>query len=171
MKLIETLIDFFILTLIAFVCIITFAFQRSIHRNEPLYIDPAFKDHFSDFDSDAKKYKVVPLYANLTTTFVDDIADGVLAYCIPKFNIVKVSKKKWDILDEESKRLLLYHEWGHCALRRNHVVDDYSFNLFYLCPSSIMYPYIDPVSACYQRGKTWYDKELFTNPNKKEIIP
>ena len=171
MNILESLIDCFISALIILVCIASFLLQTSLHKNKPLYIDSEFSEYFEEFDSDSKKYKVVPYYSNLTTTFVNDIDNSILAYCIPKLNIVKVSRKKWNELDIESRKLLLYHEWGHCALRREHVTDDTSFNTLYLCPSSIMHPYINPVRSCYQQGKSWYDKELFTNPNKKEIIP
>ena len=68
-----------------------------------------------------------------------------------------------EYMNTQQRKTLLYHEWGHCALKREHTEDmrvPYSF-----CPSSIMHPYMDPVGRCYSELEEEYLEELFTNPN------
>ena len=134
-------------------------------KNDPVYIQEEFVIIFNEFRSDAKRHKVVPRFSGLTTTFVDDIENEILGYCIPAFNTVRISKKKWNTLSDLRKKLLLYHEWGHCTLRRNHLDSE---NLS--CPLSIMHPYINPTASCYPSFNEWYDRELFTNPYKTDLI-
>jgi hypothetical protein len=168
MNIIQKLINLIVYVLLfALMCIICVVQYRRV-SNQPLYLEPEFVEYFDEFQKDADKYNVNPKYSGLVTSFTSDISGGTLAYCVPDLSLIKVSKRKWDRLDFESRKLLLYHEWGHCVLKRGHVIDG---PFFVLCPSSIMHPYIEPIKACYQQGKNWYDKELFTNPNKQEMIP
>lgn len=164
------LTDLFVVLLIIFSTIFTFVVQISVNKNTPLLVDTEFYPFLKQFEKDSEKYQVTPNFKNMTTTFVSDISGEVLAYCIPKFNIIKVSRKKWNTLDTLSKKIVLYHEWGHCTLKREHVEDTYP-NYVSRCPDSIMHPYMDPVVKCYNSNTDWYDKELFTNFNNRETIP
>lgn len=171
MNFLKKSVDLFIL--LVFIALVSIIVVLSIKNanNEPLYIEKDFRKLFSEFKKDAKKYKIVPEFSGLTTTFVDtiDLGEGVLAYCIPKFNTIKVSKQKWDNLSDVSRKILLYHEWAHCTLKRDHT--DSSFNLFsFTCPTSMMNPYIEPTASCYLLFKEWYDKELFTNPLRMPVF-
>jgi len=166
----DKLVDFFIMVILLFTTVVTYVIQSNINKNTPLIIDEEFIPFFEAFKKDADKYNVIPNFQNMTTTFIPELSEGVLAYCIPKFNSIRVSKAKWNRLDAISRKLLLYHEWGHCALKREHVEDLYP-NLISVCPDSIMHPYIDPIARCYNINTDWYDKELFTNFNNREIIP
>lgn len=163
-------IDTFIFTLLVAFSILSFLLQFNIKNNEPLVVDDEFLPFFEEFKKDAKKYQVTPDFSNMSTTFTGELSEGVLAYCLPKFNTIKVSRPKWNRLDVLSKKLLLYHEWGHCTLRREHVIQEYNYGIL-TCPDSIMYPFIDPTVRCYDLSPQWYDKELFTNVNNREIIP
>jgi hypothetical protein len=160
-KIIDTIVVVAFMLLSSIISIISF----KNFKNDPLYIEKEFVVTFEEFKNDAKKYEVIPEFSGLTTTFIDDAENGVLGYCIPAFNTVKISKKKWNTLSDLRKKLLLYHEWGHCTLLRDHVESD---NL--ACPLSIMHPYINPTASCYPSLKEWYDRELFTNPYKTDLI-
>jgi hypothetical protein len=164
------IIDTFIILVLTVSSIVCFILQFNIKTNEPLLMDDEFLPFFENFKKDADKYKVVPDFKNMSTTFTNELPEGVLAYCLPKFNTIKVSRAKWNRLDPLSRKLLLYHEWGHCALRREHVEYTYNYSII-TCPDSIMYPYIDPTVRCYDLSPQWYDKELFTNLNNRETIP
>lgn len=164
------IVDFFIIVILLFTSIVTYIIQTNIKKNNPLIIDKEFIPFFEAFKKDAEKYNVVPDFKNMTTTFTPELSENILAYCLPRFNSIKVSKAKWDRLDNVSRKLLLYHEWGHCTLRRDHVEDIHQ-NILSTCPDSIMHPYIDPIVKCYNINTDWYDKELFTNFNNREIIP
>ncbi len=152
-----------ILIVILFLFVFFLSFKN--FKNEPLFIEKDFAEFFTAFKKDAQFYNVIPNYSGLTTTFVDDIEGDILGYCIPKFNTVRISRVKWNRFNNIERKLLLYHEWGHCTMRRDHTEDN-----GFICPISIMHPYINPIVSCYSTYKEWYDKELFTNPNKAELI-
>lgn len=165
MSLLRKIIDIVTLVTFLLLSIIVSILSFKNFKNEPLYIENEFTPLFEEFAADAKKYEVVPVFSGLTTAFVDDIEGEVLGYCIPKFNTVKISRRKWNHLNNLSKKLLMYHEWGHCTLRREHTEES-----GFVCPISIMNPYINPTASCYSSFKEWYDRELFTNPNKTDLI-
>jgi hypothetical protein len=143
------------------VVIISILAESKINNN-PLYTDPAFKSYLDLFQKDANKFKIpIDLY-KLTTVFSTTVPVGVLGYCVPSTNTVVISQQSWDKMDIQSRKILLYHEWGHCTLKRDHTEDlksPYSF-----CPVSMMYPYIAPTNNCYSELEGEYLEELFTNP-------
>lgn len=131
--------------------------------NSPIYVNPEFKPYLTLFKEDAKRFNApIDLY-KLTTIFSNTVPTGTLAYCLPSTNTVVVSSRYWGSMNTQQRKTLLYHEWGHCALKRDHTEDmrvPYSF-----CPASIMHPYMDPVGRCYAELEGEYLEELFTNPN------
>jgi hypothetical protein len=159
------LIDLFVLVVFIVLVYTCYILTLKNFKNEPLYVEDEFIPLFNDFKKDAAKHSVVPYFSGLTTSFVYDIGGDVLGYCVPRLNLVKISKKKWDTLSQLNRKLLMYHEWAHCTLKRDHTEDN-----GFLCPISIMHPYISPTSSCYLAFKEWYDRELFTNPNKTKLI-
>ena len=49
-----------------------------------------------------------------------------IGYCNPQpsgHNIVTIDEKYWNSASEQCKRALIFHEAGHCALRKNHQGD------------------------------------------------
>lgn len=154
------------LSIVVFLYLIVIIMAFSKIQNIPIYTHPQFKNYLDDFISDSKKYNKDLDLSRLVTIFSDSVSYGTAAYCIPNYKLVVVSTNVWETLSLDGKKALLYHEWGHCILRRNHT-EDYIFSS--LCPVSIMYPMIEPVERCYNIEKyNWYNKELFTNPNNYE---
>ena len=150
-----------VLLLVLIVSLIT-PFIYSKFFNRPVYIDSAFKPYLKDFESDAKKYDTdISLY-KLITIFSTHVPEGIAGYCLPHSKLVVISKRSWDDLKDDGRKSLLYHEWGHCILRREHVEEEYGFPSY--CPASIMYPYIEPMRRCYGEYKESYNQELFMNP-------
>lgn len=129
--------------------------------NNPIYTDSEFQPYLSDFKNDAIQNKTPLNLYKLITIFSRRVDVGVAAYCIPSSKTVVISTSVWETLNEGGKKALLYHEWGHCILRREHV-DQYDYST--LCPVSIMYPFIDPLKKCYLLNQESYNRELFTNP-------
>lgn len=143
--------------------LISLPFAISEFTNTPVYIHPEFEKTFNEFREDAKKYKVNLNLSKLITIFSHKVEDGTAAFCIPKTNTIVVSSSIWSTLNDNARKALLYHEWGHCILKREHV-ELYSFAPLQ-CPISIMYPYIDPMNLCYNKdNQESYNRELFTNP-------
>jgi hypothetical protein len=65
---------------------------------------------------------------------------------------ISVDKTRWDKLCENQKRALMFHEFGHCVLGRDHVAE----GITYMLPE---------IQSCayYDKNFSQLDKELF-NP-------
>lgn len=81
------------------------------------------------------------------------------------FRYITVNKKNWKELNYLQKKMVIYHELGHCVLDRDHEED----NIFPLvevekftdqCPKSIMVRYIPKVSCLVTHQKE-YINDLF----------
>ncbi len=164
------MIRLMIITFFTLNCFLAVPLFYSKVFNKPVYIDPEFQDYAKSFDKDSKKHDVKIDYYRLVTIFSNSTAQGQLGYCMPHLNLVVISRRSWQYLDNNSRKLLLYHEWGHCLLRREHVENSFDFPTY--CPMSIMHPYIEPSQRCYNKStQEFYDRELFTNPYKFQLIP
>ena len=141
--------------------LISFPLLISKITNEPLYVQNSFVPYLEDFKKDADKYKIKLDFYRMVTIFSDREELGVAAFCVPSTKMIVIYSKVWRTLDASSRKAPLYHEWGHCILRRDHVED---INYSQLCPTSLMYPYIEPLKSCYGKYQESYNKELFTNP-------
>lgn len=143
------------------ILLLSFPFILSKISNRPVYTHPSFVKYLEEFEKESDKYKVdLNLYKSITT-FSFSLEEGTAGLCIPNSKTVLVSAKVWDSLDEVGRKALLFHEWGHCILRREHA-ENYLPNSF--CPASLMYPYLEPLKYCYSVHRESYNRELFTNP-------
>jgi hypothetical protein len=167
MRLILHTLNLIIFTLLLATVSITTPYIYSKIANVPVYTHPEFIPYMDQFKKDAKKYKVKIDLFKLVTVFSDKVKMGIAAYCLPHSKVVVVSTKSWEGLNAAGKKALLYHEWGHCILRREHV-EERSFPTY--CPVSIMYPYVDPMNRCYNSLKESYNRELFTNPHNFKLF-
>jgi hypothetical protein len=131
-------------------------------KNDPIIIDEEFQSLFQSFKKDSEKYKVDAQFTDLTITFSPFSLGQAAATCYPALNTIYVSREEWDLLDESGKKILIYHELGHCVLGRLHEVHTYEKEQAY-CPTSIMFPYLDPTVKCYEVYEDLYIEELFTN--------
>lgn len=164
----KPILNLFLMMFTLLAIILSVPFAVSEFTNNPVYIHPEFEQSFKEFRADAKRYKVEINVSKLVTIFSYNVNDTTAAFCVPKTKTVVVSVRIWETLNDNAKKALLYHEWGHCILRRNHVESDYSV---FQCPSSIMHPYIDPMHLCYNKeNQESYNRELFTNPHGFETF-
>ena len=80
---------------------------------------------------------------------------------------IVISEKRWDLeLDEDRREALIFHELGHCILKRPHDDQVQSYvqleNVKLSIPGSLMCTYLLG-SDIYKENKNYYMKELF-NP-------
>ncbi|MEK6706909.1 MAG: putative metallopeptidase [Bdellovibrionota bacterium] len=74
---------------------------------------------------------------------------------------IKINKEAWDTMTEEEKESLIFHEMGHCVLRRKHKKEMDANGQ----PVSLMSPYmIDPM--IYKYNAKYYYKELFSSAHE-----
>lgn len=135
--------------------------------NTPVYTNDEFKQYLNQFRKDSVKFKTTPNFYKMVTVFKNQLPTGMLGYCIPSVNLVVVSRQVWNVMDEQERKILLYHEWGHCALQRAHVeiLEAKTF-----CPDSLMYPYFNQLAKCYAQLEESYLEELFVNPHNYDKI-
>lgn len=115
------------------------------------------------FYREAKTRGAVPdqLYTGLNVEFglmFPGAPPDTVAYCDMRANHIVISRKQWDKLDTAQREEMMYHELGHCVLRRDHRSDT---NPTTHIPSSMMYPNILP-GKVYLAHKEAYLRELFT---------
>jgi hypothetical protein len=74
---------------------------------------------------------------------------------------ITVDQAAWDVADDPAHESLLFHELGHCVLRRLHLptVEDNG------TPASLMYPYTMQDSV-YLSNQDGFKKELFSIQNQ-----
>jgi Zn-dependent protease with chaperone function len=154
-------INLLIISLMTIILLLSIPFVVSKLTNRPVYTHPSFVKYLEDFEKDADKYNINLNLYKAVTIFSVSMEDGTAGFCIPNSKMVVISAKVWEGLDKPARKALLYHEWGHCILRRDHT-EDYAYGSF--CPTSLMYPYLDPLKYCYKNNQESYNRELFTNP-------
>jgi hypothetical protein len=72
--------------------------------------------------------------------------------------LVEIDRLFWQVTDEYRRENLLFHEFGHCILHREHLeaVDQFG------APISIMFPYTLS-TGLYSSRRNYYISELFQN--------
>lgn len=68
---------------------------------------------------------------------------------------ITIDGEYWDLAADFERESLMYHELGHCLLRRAHTSERDEDG----CPSSIMYP-TNSVNYCYEQKREQYLTEL-----------
>jgi hypothetical protein len=104
--------------------------------------------------------KITNIPINLGNTKIDEF-DGVCHEYHDGTKEIIVKREWWATASSLSKRLLIFHELGHCFLDRNHKDQTIEFNSqkFNL---SIMSSTLMPILN-YHRFRTEYDYEMFTS--------
>ena len=169
------------------ILIITILFGCSVKKKQHVIFHPsgvtrqfsksgiAFKTYEEQFEKTGKKekgdsFKVNNIPINFGT--IDN--SGFVGVCHVYYNQTKeiiIRKDKWSSYPEDQKRLLIFHELGHCALDRNHKdgmtpKDEMVPKRYESIESSIMNskPGFHKKYAIY---KDSYDTELFTSNSEK----
>lgn len=93
-----------------------------------VYVDPEFQPYVDEFIEDAEYYNSnIEMLPHISISFVDEFENPfVLAQCnytIYESN-VQVKRQSWDSANEFQRKLLVYHELGHCVLGKKHLSDD-----------------------------------------------
>lgn len=117
--------------------------------NETYYIEPEILPYVQEFNQDS------PIDASqIEIIFMElDHNDGL---CYTKNKRIYIDKRKWGMKNYVQKKVLIYHELGHCILNLEHNNMKNNF-----CPESIMHPYCVSYSRCYEDKWDDYLEELF----------
>lgn len=125
-------------------------------------VDPAFASYFTKFhEAAANRGKDVDLSGIGAKFFTPD--DGDLhgdCNSSPFSKTLEVSIKWWGLMSDAQKEILMFHEFGHCALGRDHIEIGYAWDNNIL---TLMIPGADgmiPESEYLYRREKYLD-ELF----------
>lgn len=132
--------------------------------------DTVFSPYVSQFENQAKvetgdkNFKVGDVPVNFGDT-TDESFDGACLKYADGTKEVMIKKSWWDNANSVSRRIMVFHELGHCRLGRTHddstvEVDGQEFK------TSIMHPVI-PDSATFQMNEDGYLTELYTQSKNK----
>lgn len=123
--------------LIGYPIIIGLVYGCALLSNDGL-VDPEFKKYVNEYKNATKTYKKTSVkFANLKKTE----EYSILGLCNPFTGNVLIDRTEWVRLYNIEKRLLIYHELGHCLHRKSH---DDRLREVSLCPVSIMHPTFPP---------------------------
>lgn len=112
------------------------------------YID-RFMSHANEYQRYDAKWVSVS-FGELEAPFV--------GRCYYRTETVKIKKEFWDAASETTREMLIFHELGHCALKREHVPASAGE------PESLMHPSLFG-DYWYKKNKQKYLKELFCGPD------
>ncbi len=127
----------------------------------PVYeVDPELLPYVNQFQGTAAQYGHSGTISELVAKFGPMSNPRERAFCDlvdGEPPTVMVNAETWETLDEASRESLMFHELGHCILKRVHMSERNSMGT----PVSVMNPYaID--SETYEKHHDEYVAELFT---------
>jgi hypothetical protein len=93
---------------------------------DEVVINPELKPYFDSFKTEARKRGIDfdPYRAKISTEIVNIAGTNVIAQCkkyTGQSSIISVDIAYWSEATEMDKEFYLYHELGHCFLKRNHL--------------------------------------------------
>lgn len=106
----------------------------------------AFTKYLVEFQRDASR-KRLHCYPTYALYFTESMEGGVAGYCVPGDRIV-INKEMWYLLTDSEKKVLMYHELGHCALGLDHTAEK---------EIAIMNPYLLPDHLSERRWQELVD--------------
>ena len=86
-----------------------------------LVIDPEFEPYVTRFISLSQKTNRPMNSANVGIQFDDNMDSQTLGICSYGSMEIRINSKLWKKLSPSSKEMLIFHELGHCILKRDHI--------------------------------------------------
>lgn len=112
-------------------------------------IDQDLKPFVQDFER---------LYGKPVNTNIgfEILPDKVVGLCNHITNTVYIDKYYFEFISYERRLILMYHELGHCVLKRSHKETKFEDG----CPTSLMYPEVLN-DTCVKKYLDYYLLEIF----------
>lgn len=127
----------------------TFAIGVHLNLKTPLETDAYVKRFESLYGKTDVTIEIVD------TIGIDEPDPKIVGYCFPMQRLVQLQRAYWNQGSEINREIVVFHELGHCQLKREHTYHAYEDN----CPISVMNPVL-PNAPCYQKHYTDYINEL-----------
>jgi hypothetical protein len=177
------------------IALLVLFFSISVSGQElirPGTIDPVFKDYVEDFIVRSNGQVTPAHFRYLSVQFkkleYSEKSHGIIGMCYWGFNFfgrltpphIEIDPTYWEYSGVQNRWALLFHEFGHCVLNRQHTATEDDWFIIFLktihirtqreinfvdgCPKSIMNP-TDFPEWCIEDHRKQYVKELFANGN------
>lgn len=136
-------------------------FVMGCAQKNQIYDVPAELQPYVDlFVKEAYKRGQDVSVSHLTMMFTHSYDDKpILATCTYADNVIRIGKAFWDWAGPTTREQVVFHEFGHCLLGRDHDNGSTFRNNEYI-PKSIMSQYLFP-EYYYATYRTYYLNELF----------
>lgn len=136
---------------------------------EMFQVDSTFMPYVQNFELAAQAEGVSMKITDLIIEFGSTPSmneTGVCEIATNETPKVTINQRIWNTLSNTDRQEVIFHELGHCTLRRRHQEGEImGFNNTTRIPASIMYPYRIP-GTTYQAHIDHYHEELFSKRNE-----
>jgi hypothetical protein len=144
-------------------------------------VDPAFIKYYESFNRDANN-QVTSRILDRTSMVFSNLEGDTVGRCYYLSYSMEIDEGYWNMISEKRKKNLIYHELGHCVLRRGHTepsgkIWDSILRSFGIvksvrrlrdgCPGSIMHPNVID-DYCLSKHEDYYTEELFRRMTRDE---
>jgi hypothetical protein len=147
-----------------FLVFLAFLFSTCTSNNDEVVIDAELVPYFDSFKAEALKRGVDfdPYAAKISTEIINIAGTNIIAQCkrySGESSTISVDVAYWNQASETDKEFYLYHELGHCFLKRSHL-DSKDVNGHCV---SIMHGSKDACTFLYNKlSRNQYLDELFS---------
>lgn len=123
-------------------------------------IDNALLPIALEFQADAiahgSSVKVTSINIGFDDQYGMDLGEGIIAGC--KVEGIIVARKIWEMATDLERKVVMYHEFGHCLLGRDHKL---GMNVERRIVLSMMAINIIAVISSFEANEEYYINELF----------
>lgn len=121
-----------------------------------LIIEEEFKPFYEKFEEYYGMYPQVSIKMAKDENFTHDNKTVIIGTCSHNRNLIKINEHYWPRFTDKQKLILIFHELGHCFLKRKHN----NYILPDTCPYSIMNKKMIS-DKCIRNNFEHYIKELY----------
>lgn len=126
-----------------------------IEYNSVAYDDPRVEIYKNDFEHDTMR-KTDSITIELVDTLYPSRPE-IIGYCYYDEHLIKIRHDFWVFATPLSRKIVVYHELGHCLIGRSHRNDTFPDN----CARSLMNSNL-PALECLNKHYDDYIQELIT---------
>ncbi|MBC7385228.1 MAG: hypothetical protein H7301_03575 [Cryobacterium sp.] len=137
-----------------------------------LQVDAPFVDFVSNFEQVAAQESSPMVVNDLVVVFGSTPTlneTGVCEWAENETPRIIINQSIWNTLNDYDRQEVIFHELGHCLLRRVHQTSEIvGYNGASQVPESVMYPYRIPGSI-YRDNMAHYNDELFLKAKRNQF--
>jgi hypothetical protein len=132
------------------------------------YVQPEFRDYLETFKKEGSARGVILDSSNLTVVFKNlSHSSDLLGECNVDYELVEIDETSWKAMSLYTQEQVLFHELGHCLLKRTAHTADGVLHRGKIIPVSLMAPKRNNLYS--QNSRDYYLDELFDKSKAAEL--